>query len=190
MGKGLVRTALIAAAAYATGGVGGLTAGQTAMAAASVDTYQQGQEARKEQEAYMQQAADQQKEAKSVEEAQKAQQASMERRQQIREERVRQARIMQSAANTGTLVSSGTAGGIGSLSTNLQSNLGFNMGTLERSKQISGFNQNAADLMLQGQYAGFEAQNQNSLFALSTSIFASSLAPKQKGVTVTTEPGK
>ena len=135
-------------------------------------SYVEAKEARGEQKAASERAAGQQKEARSVQEAANAQQAAMENRQQIREERVRRARIMQSAQNTGTAMSSGEFGSIGSLSTSLSSNIGANRGALQRGQQISALTQNAADFNLEAQNAGIDASNSQSLFSLSTSIFA------------------
>lgn len=135
-------------------------------------SYVEAKEARSEQKEASVRAAGEQKQARSVQEAANAQQAAMEQRQQIREERVRRARIMQSAQNTGTSFSSGEFGSIGSLSTSLSSNIGANRGAIQRGQQISGFQQNAADFNLTAQNAGIDAANSQSLFSLSTSIFA------------------
>jgi len=145
-----------------------------AIVAAVVGTasYVEAKEARAEQKEASAKAAEQQKEARSVQEASNVQQAAMESRQQIREARVRRARIMQSAQNTGTAFSSGEFGSIGSLATNLSSNIGANRGAIQRGQQISVFQQNAADLNLASQNAGIDAANSQSLFSLSTSIFA------------------
>lgn len=148
-----------------------------AIVAAVVGTasYVEAKEARGEQKAASEKAASEQKQARSVQEASNAQQAAMESRQQIREERVRRARIMQGAQNTGTAFSSGEFGSIGSLSTSLSSNIGANRGAIQRGQQISAFQQNAADFNLTAQNAGIDAQNASSLFNLSTSIFASNV---------------
>jgi len=135
-------------------------------------SYVEAKEARSEQKEASIRSAGEQKQARSVQEAANAQQAAMEQRQQIREERVRRARIMQSAQNTGTSFSSGEFGSIGSLSTSLSSNIGANRGAIQRGQQISGFQQNAADFNLTAQNAGIDAANAQSLFSLSTSIFA------------------
>ncbi len=175
MGKNTLKVVGAAALAYATGGVAGLTAVQTATAAAGAVAYNEADKARQRQEDLMNQAAGEQRQARSVAEAGQAQRAAIEQRQQIREERVRRARILQSASNTGTLASSGAYGATGSLSTNLQTNIGTNLGEIQRGQQISAFQQNAADLGLQSQLAGSEAQNMGSLFQLSTSIFSSKI---------------
>src|SRR5690606_1636712 len=61
------------------------------------------------------------------------------------EERVRRARILQSAENTGVEGSSGEIGALGALSTNLGANLGFNASRLASSNRISAASQAAAD---------------------------------------------
>ena len=141
-------------------------------------SYVEAKDARGEQRAASERSAQQQREARSVQEASNAQQAAMESRQQIREERVRRAKILQGAQNTGTAMSSGEFGSIGSLSTNLSSNIGANRGALMRGQEISAFNQNAADFNLAAQNAGIDAANAQSLFNLSTSIFAQGVMKK------------
>lgn len=176
MGKSTLKIVAAATAAYFTGGVGGLSAGATAAAAGATVAYSESEKARAQQEELLQQSAEEQRKARSITEAGQAQQAAMEQRQQIREERVRRARILQSAQNTGTAASSGEFGAVGSLATGLSSNIGANLGAIQRGQQISTLNQNAADLNLGAQFAGFEAQNAQSLFSLSTSIFAGQTA--------------
>jgi len=163
---GAVKTLAVAGAGFLAGGPMG------AAAAVAATSYYEGQQARKEQEDLLKQSADEQRKARGIQEAGNAQAASNERRQQIREERVRRAKIMQSAQNTGTAASSGEFGAVGGLSTTLSSNIGSNLGAIQRGQEISTLNQNAADLNLGAQFAGFEAQNQQSMFSLSTSIFA------------------
>ena len=97
--------------------------------------------------------------------AERAAQAARERRQQIREERVRRARILQSSENTGTDGSSGELGALGGLATNLNSNIGFNVGALQRANTITGLQQQGADAQGRGQLA-------DSLFGASMSIFS------------------
>ena len=175
MGKSTLKFIGAAVAGYYLGPVAGLSATTGAAAAAATVSYSEAEKAREEQQRLSEQSAGEQRQARSVVEAGQAQRAAIEQRQQIREERVRRARILQSASNTGTLASSGAYGATGSLSTNLQTNIGTNLGEIQRGQQISAFQQNAADLGLQSQFAGFEAQNAGSLFQLSTSIFASKM---------------
>lgn len=106
-----------------------------------------------------------QEKAASEQKASNAAEAAKERRQQVREERVRRARIMQSSENTGVAGGSGEAGALGSLSTNLSSNIGFNLGALQRAGNISDFNQQAAD-------AGNRAQTAGELGQLGMSVFS------------------
>lgn len=178
MGKSTLKVLAFAGLAYATGGLAGLSAGATAAGAGAVVAYDEAEKAKAKQQELLQQSAEEQRKAVSVSQAGQAQQAAMEARQQIREERVRRARVLQSAQNTGTAFSSGEFGALGSLSTGLSANMGANRGALQRGQQISLFQQNAADLNLDAQFAGFEAQNMQSLFSLSTSIFAGSMTKK------------
>ena len=97
--------------------------------------------------------------------AERAAQAARERRQQIREERVRRARILQSSENTGTNGSSGELGALGGLATNLNNNLGFNAGALQRANAISVFQQEGANAQGRGQLA-------DSLFGASMNIYS------------------
>lgn len=112
-------------------------------------------EARNEQRLARREQEKAQQEQKAVNQAQAAQ----ERRAQIREERIRRARITQASINTGTAGSSGELGSIGNLATQLNTNIGMNLGAINASNNISQFNQNAAD---------FEASAQDNLFKAGT----------------------
>ena len=84
----------------------------------------------------------------NAQEEQKAQAAAAQadsRRAQIREERVRRARILQSSENTGMTESSGAAGALSGLNTNLQSNLGRQAGAALSGERQSASLQQAAD---------------------------------------------
>lgn len=94
-----------------------------------------------------QEAAKEGKKSRREQEAMNAARAAQERRQQIREERIRRARILQASENTGVTASSGEAGAVGNLATQLQSNIGFNQGQLRSAGLISDFQQNAQDAM-------------------------------------------
>lgn len=145
-----------------------------AVIAAVVGTasYVESVEARKEASANAQRSAQEQAKAQEVQQAGSAQQAAMERRQQIREERVRRARIMQASANTGTVGSSAEFGAIGGINTQLQSNIGQNLGAIQRGQAVGAFSQNAANFTTASNRNMNEAANAGSLFSLSTSIFA------------------
>lgn len=96
-------------------------------------------------QAASEEAADRDKKARAEQKASQSQQAAQERRQQIREERVRRARILQAGENTGTSESSGEFGAIGSLGTQLGSNIGFNLGQLNSAQRQSDLLQQGAD---------------------------------------------
>lgn len=151
-----------------------MTATTVAVISAVIGTasYVEAQDARKEASANAQRSAEQQAKAQEVQQAGNAQQAAMERRQQIREERVRRSRIMQASANTGTIGSSAEFGAIGGLNTQLQSNIGQNLGAIERGQAIGTFSQNAANFNTASQKNMNDAANAGSLFSLSTSIFS------------------
>lgn len=70
-------------------------------------------------------AAAAQREANDIQRRQQAAQQARERRQQIQEARIRQAQVIQSAANTGGLNSSSVIGGVGSVGSQMSTNLGF-----------------------------------------------------------------
>jgi len=112
-------------------------------------------------------AAGAQEKIQGEQKAQNAAQAASERRSQVREERVRRARVMQSSENTGVGESSGEFGALGTLGTNLAVNMGSNAGKLAASERTSGYAQDAANFMGQ-------AQRSDKLFNLSASIFSNS----------------
>lgn len=76
-----------------------------------------------------------------------SQQAAQERRQQIREERVRRGKIIQSSQNTGVSGSSGEGGALSAVSTQFSSNVGQNLGMLQGTANISQNEQDAANVM-------------------------------------------
>lgn len=109
-------------------------------------------------------AADLQKEAQSEQVAQNTAKAAQERRQQVRDERIRVARIDQAAVNTGTEGSSGALGAIGSVGTQTSANIGQNLGAIQAGNNISNLNQQAADSIFQGQQSAAFAQTVGSIF--------------------------
>lgn len=110
-----------------------------------------------------------QEHAADVQRAQNASDAAIERRRQIREERIKRAQIIQAGENTGTADSSGMAGALGSLSTNLSTNIGSNLGSIRNANQISIFEQKAADAAYVSQVGGQVADLSMSIFNLSQS---------------------
>ena len=126
-----------------------------------------------------QEARNEQKKAQREQGAANAERAAAERRQQIREERIRRAQIEQASANTGTMASSGAMGATGGLNTTLASNLGFNLAQTTHASNISAFNQRSASLM-------GKAQTVEQLGSLATSHFTLSAgAAKQPGTAPT-----
>jgi hypothetical protein len=112
--------------------------------------------------------------------AQLAGAAANERRQQIRDERIKQARIMQAGENSGTAGSSGEAGALGSLATQLDTNIGFNLGSIASAGRQSANAQDAANFNFAGQSAQMNAGNYDRLFNLSGTIFQASYGSKNK----------
>lgn len=139
----------------------------TVGAASAVSAY----EGRKDAKEAARRSADEQRKVQAEQKALNAQQAAQERRNQIREERVRRARILQSSENTGADGSSGLSGALGSMSAQLGNNLGINAGRIAAGNRISTFTQNAADFNLAAQESMNKASNADTLFNLSGSIF-------------------
>ena len=124
-------------------------------------------------------ARGEQEKIQSEQKAQNAAAAAAERRAQIREERVRRARVMQGSAGTGAAFSSGEFGALGALGTNLASNIGTNVGKVASSERTSGYAQQAATFMGEARNAESSAQQAARLFSLSGTIFGAT-----KGVDV------
>lgn len=114
-----------------------------------------------------------QREAQSEQKAVNTAQAAAERRQQIREERVKRARIIQASENTGVSGSSGEFGALGSLATNLGSNIGSNLGMAAAGGRISDLNQTASGFNTSAQNNDARAANAGQAMNLSMSIFNS-----------------
>lgn len=93
------------------------------------------------------QARGDQKKASAEQAAMAQQRQAAEARQQYREERIRRAQILQQSENTGVSESSGILGAMGTLSTQLSSNQGYNLGQIQKANNISIFQQNAEDAM-------------------------------------------
>lgn len=149
-----------------------------ASAAVGAASYVEAREARKEQATAMAQQAEVQKQAQSEQKAANVASAAAERRQQIREARVRRARILQSAINTGATGSSAEFGSLGGIGTQLGANIGSNLGAIQTANKMSDLSQTAADFGTQANFAGVKAQDATSMFQLSTSIFSSVGGPE------------
>lgn len=138
--------------------------------AAVVGTYQQ-MEAAKDAKADRQRAYDEQVKAQSEQKAMNAAQSAAAKRQAIREERVKRARIMQSATGTGVDASSAEAGSLGSMSTQLGSNLGYNIGMNNAAGRISDLNQSAAGFLSSAENHMASANQWGQVAGLGMSIF-------------------
>lgn len=129
------------------------------------------QEAKKEARSAQKKSLEEQKKARLEEKAANAARAAQERRQQIREERVKRARLIQASVNTGVADSSGALGAQGSLNTQLASNLGFNAGLQANADRASTYLQNAANYGADAQSAANKAEVWGQMRGLSMSIF-------------------
>lgn len=117
-------------------------------------------------------SAEEQRKARAEQSAGQAGQAAAERRAQIREERIRRAKIIQSSENTGVGDSSGEFGATGNLATTLGSNIGANVGAVQRAANITGYNQNAADFLSSAQSHMNDANMWGQVGSVATSVFS------------------
>lgn len=141
-----------------------------ALVAGAYSTNEQ-QKAQKESRNAQKAALEEQKKARLEEKAANASRAAQERRQQIREERVKRARLIQASVNTGVADSSGMLGAQGGLNTQLASNLGFNAGLQANADRASTNLQNAANYGADAQSAANQAAMWGQVKGLSMSIF-------------------
>ena len=119
-------------------------------------------------------AAEEQRKVRAEEKAQLAAKAANERRQQIREERVRRAQVIQSSENTGVSGSSGEMGATANLATQLGANIGYNVGAIASANKATQYAQNSADFLGSAQNSMSRANTWGSVGGLGTSIFSSS----------------
>jgi hypothetical protein len=132
----------------------------------------EGYQARQDAKEAANRSFEEQKKVQGEQRALQAQAQANERRQQIREERVKRARVLQAAQNTGTAEGSGVAGATGSLATTLGVNLGINVARAAAGDRIGTYSQNAENFQFQSQSSMMDAQNYDKHFGLSTSIFS------------------
>lgn len=133
-----IEVALIAAAVATVAGVGAsIVAGNQQRAAAR-------------------HAQDLQNQAAGLQRAQQAQEQAQQAREQFRQDRVRRARILQSAENSGAEYGSGEIGAVGSLQTQYAVNQGNLTGGYQRNVQIGNLMTEANQSIFEGQQrAGF-----------------------------------
>jgi hypothetical protein len=147
-----------------------------AVVSAVVGTYSviEGAGQRKEARSNQERAQKEGEKIQSETRAQNQAAAAAERRAQIREERVRRGRIMQSAENTGTAGSSGEFGALGALSTGLGVNIGTNLGRIGSAERTSEAAQSQTNFLGAAQNNLQSAKEMDALFNLSGSIFSAS----------------
>lgn len=143
------------------------------LAAGAASAYKQAQE-QKEAKKDAKKAEAERNKARAEQRASNAAQAAAERRAQIREERVRRAKVIQASENTGVSGSSGEAGATGNLATTLGSNIGMNLGAIQTAENISQANQNAANFLGSAQSHQADAAMWGGVGQLSQSIFSAS----------------
>lgn len=115
--------------------------------------------------------ADIEKESREVQGAQQDVNQIEARRRQVREQRVRQAQIEQASVNTGVGGSSGEAGAIGALATNVMSNVAINAGQTRTASVLGGLAQQSADTQTTSALWGAAGQ-------LGSQVFSTSMANK------------
>lgn len=104
--------------------------------------------------------------------AQNAQDKANAARAQYREERVKRARIINSATNTGTQDSSGELGALGTLSTAFSVNQGAIEGGYQRGQTIGGLQQDAANSLFAANQSQGKASQGQQLAGLGASLFS------------------
>jgi hypothetical protein len=92
-------------------------------------------------------ASDLNMQSRAEQQAMNASQAASERRQQLREERVKRGKLIQASTNSGVSYSSGELGGTSALSTQKATNLGTSFGMFDAATRASNDQQQAANVM-------------------------------------------
>ncbi len=118
-----------------------------------------------------QKAKSEQKKVAAAQNATNRQAQVEEQRQKVREERIKRARILQAGEAAGTSASSGELGALGSMSTQLQSNIGSNLGKVTNAQAIGAAQQNIATAQNNTQMVNFLAGAVNMGVDMSSSIF-------------------
>lgn len=109
-------------------------------------------------------AQDLQNQAAGVQRAQQAQEQAQQAREQFRQDRVRRARILQQAENSGAEYGSGEIGATGSLQTQYAVNQGNLTGTYQRNVQIGNYMSEANQSIFEGQQRAGFSSNIGSIF--------------------------
>lgn len=141
------------------------------LAFSAYSTMQQ-QDAQEEARGRQAQSDEEQRKIRAEQKASQAAQSAAERRTQLREERLKRARLIQSGENTGVTGSSGVAGATGNLNTQLQSNIGFNVGQERSAGAISAASQNSADFLSSANNSMVEANQWGQAAGMGMNIFS------------------
>lgn len=153
--------------------IGGLLGGVSGMAAGlGIGGYQDAQEAKEEANQAQNRSREAQEKIQSEQRANNAAKQAEARRKAYREERVRRARIMQSAENTGVEGSSGEYGALGNLETQLSTTLGNQIGGAASVDRISGYAQDNANAQFDFQNAQQRLSSASSDMNLAMSLFS------------------
>lgn len=134
-------------------------------------SYYSAEQNRKEAQMNYANQAEEQRKAKAEQAAMNAQAAAAERRQQVREERIKRARILQASENSGSTDSSGMFGAASGLASQLGAAIGTNLGTEAGTNRLNQFMQTAADFGTAASRNLNSAQAAQNLFGLSTTVF-------------------
>jgi hypothetical protein len=137
----------------------------------SVASFVQGVDDRNKANEAANRARDEQTKIAGEQKASNAAAAMAERRQQVREERIKRARVLQMSSNSGVVGSSGEQGALGVLDTNLDVGIGRNLGSIATAERTGQFAQNAADFIGRADNLRSDAQFQDQIFGISTSMF-------------------
>lgn len=122
-------------------------------------------------------AAKDRKQAGKVSQAETTIQRNENRRQQIREERVRRAQVLQGSQNTGVSESSGELGATSALGTLIGSNVATQARQANSSNAISSWNQSAANSDLASQQWAGIGNVAGSVFGVASSMSMTSKSP-------------
>lgn len=101
-----------------------------------------------------------------------------ERRRQVREERIKRARILAASEAGGTTGSSGEAGALAGMGTQLASNIGQNLGAIALGQEISIFSQDAANASNNARTASLLGQIAPTVIGVGNSIFSDKPTPE------------
>lgn len=134
-------------------------------------------------------AAKDREEAEDVAKAEAAAQRNEQVRQQVREERIRRATIMQSAQNTGVGGSSGELGSLGALQTSIGANIGSMARQQASANAVGNLMQSAADKEAAGARGAAIGSFASSVFSAGSGIYTQNEA-QQTATAATTTPGQ